>query len=244
MARFVTISALYRTTLNTPPTDQMYLLYLSCALASFCLTSVADSQGQTIAIVGGVIFAILYVTRGIHNTLQAQKEKCVFTSESTCSATHMDFFIKGWNLGDTTFPGPEYPSRPTSGLITKPISMQLRGTYACVVVLTVSKRVVFYRGLVQALGASSTGHGSKPVLGQFSLAPRDERSSTTESLGRHGEEEKRHRHLHWRAKHSEKDVLWVPCTRQENGTSVITSNFSKYVLPALYYELNTPLILR
>lgn len=80
--------------------------------------------------------------------------------------------------------------------------MQLRGAYACLVVLTISKRVVLCRGLVQALGASSTGHGSKPVLGRFSPAPHDKQSSTTD-----GEQEKRHLHLHWRAKHSVKDAL-------------------------------------
>ena len=85
--------------------------------------------------------------------------------------------------------------------------MQLRGACACVVVLTLSKRVIFCRGLVRALGASSTGQGSKPVLGRFAPAHHDKQSSGVESLGRNGEQEKRHLHLHWRAKHSENDAL-------------------------------------
>jgi len=123
----------------------------------------------TIAIVGAVIFVVLYVTRGIHNTLQAQKEKLK---------------SRGYDVS-------------RSGISVKTDKRFDHEAY-----LDATQR-----GLVQALGASSTGHGSKPVLGKFSPAPHDKQSSTAESLRRHGEEEKRHRHLHWRAKHSEKDAL-------------------------------------
>ena len=72
------------------------ICFISCAPCCIILfDQVADNQGQTIAIVGGVVFVVLYITRGINNTLQTTKEKCVSRSESTCSATNISLFIKG-----------------------------------------------------------------------------------------------------------------------------------------------------
>ncbi|KAF8736953.1 hypothetical protein AX14_013686 [Amanita brunnescens Koide BX004] len=126
----------------------------------------------TIAIVGAVIFVALYVTRGIHNTLQTTKEKLK---------------SRGYDVS-------------SSGISVKTDKRFDHEAY-----LDATQR-----GLIRALGASSTGQGSKPVLDRFSLAHHGNQSSTThgvESLERDGEPGKRHRLHFWRGKHSEKDAL-------------------------------------
>src|SRR6266576_5566343 len=109
--------------------------------------------------------------------------------------------------------------------------MQLRGAYAFFLP-GYDRLLLSYtcRGLVRALGASSTGSGSKPALGRFSQAQQGTANSDestakhllgkfslghhakqcnttagSESTGRYSEEpEKRH---FWRGKHAEKDAL-------------------------------------
>lgn len=175
----------------------------------------------TLAIVSGVVFVVLYINRGINNTLQTTKE---------------NLKSRGYNIS-------------SSGISIKTDKRLGHEEY-----LDATQR-----GLLRALGASTTGDGSRPALGRFSQAQQatytvnsDEstakhgkfslghhaKSSNTtndaESTGRHGEhllgrlnvghhakqcdtttsaestgrhtEESEKRHL-WKGKHAEKDAL-------------------------------------